>query len=171
MAELISLPNSAASLNLIPQRKREMLLDALLHQLEVLAQKGPVLMVFEDAHWVDPSSRELLDLTIDRVARIPVLLVMTFRPEFQRSWSGQPYVTIMALNRLGERESTALVERLAGDAGLSRELVDEIFERTDDVPLFVEELTKAVLESADRTATLTANRPRPLRSPPPCTPH
>jgi predicted ATPase len=102
------------------------LLDALLHQLEVLAQKGPVLMVFEDAHWVDPSSRELLDLTIDRVARIPVLLVMTFRPEFQRSWSGQPYVTIMALNRLGERESTALVERLAGDAGLSRELVDEI---------------------------------------------
>ena len=77
MAELISLPNSAASLNLIPQRIREMLLDALLHQLEVLAQKGHVLMVFEDAHWVDPSSRELLDLTIDRVARIPVLLVMT----------------------------------------------------------------------------------------------
>jgi predicted ATPase len=80
MAELISLPNSAASLNLIPQRKREMLLDALLHQLEVLAQKGPVLMVFEDAHWVDPSSRELLDLTIDRVARIPVLRIPTMSP-------------------------------------------------------------------------------------------
>jgi predicted ATPase len=99
----------------------------------------------------------LLDLTVDRVARIPLLLVMTFRTEFQRSWIGKPYVTIMALNRLGERESTVLVDRLAGDAGLSRELVDEIFERTDGVPLFVEELTKAVLESADRTATLTAN--------------
>jgi class 3 adenylate cyclase len=157
LAELMSLPNSAAGLNLSPQRKREMLLDALLHQLEALAQKGPVLMLFEDAHWVDPSSRELLDLTIDRVARIPVLLVMTFRPEFQHSWSGQHQVTILALNRLGERDSTTLVERLAGDAALSQEIVDEIVERTDGVPLFVEELTKAVLESGDRTTALTAS--------------
>jgi class 3 adenylate cyclase/predicted ATPase len=163
IAELMSLPNSVPDLNFSPQRKREMLLYALLHQLEALAQKGPVLMVFEDAHWVDPSSRELLDLTIDRIARIPVLLVMTLRPEFQHSWSSQPYVTIMALNRLGERESTALVERLASDADLSRELVDEIVERTDGVPLFVEELTKAVLESGDRTAALAAN-PSPALS-------
>ena len=76
-------------------------------------------MVFEDAHWIDPTSRELLDLTLDRVARLPVLLVVTFRPEFQHAWGGQPHVTMLALNRLGGRDGAALVERLAGNAGLS----------------------------------------------------
>ncbi len=120
-------------------------------------------MVFEDAHWIDPTSRELLGLTIDRVAGLPVLLVITFRPELQHSWSGQPHVTELALNRLGGRESTALVERLAGVADLSCEIVSEIVERTDGVPLFVEELTKAVLESSDRTAAVTAS-PSPALS-------
>ena len=83
VAELLSLPNSAADLNLSPQRKREMWFEALMHQLEVPAAKGPVFMVFEDAHWVDPTSRELLDLIFDRVARMPVLLVVTFRSEYQ----------------------------------------------------------------------------------------
>ena len=83
LAELLSLPSSAADLNLSPQRKREKLFEALLHQLEALARSRAVLMVFEDAHWIDPTSRELLDLTLDRVARLPVLLVVTFRPEFQ----------------------------------------------------------------------------------------
>src|SRR5580693_7198594 len=82
VAELLSLPNSAANLNLSPQRKREMLFEALLHRLEALARSRPVLMVFEDAHWVDPTSRELLDLTLDRASRMPVLVVVTFRPEF-----------------------------------------------------------------------------------------
>jgi class 3 adenylate cyclase len=82
LAEMLSLPSTAADLNVSPQRKRQMLFDALLHQLEALAQSGPVLMAFEDAHWVDPTSRELLDLTVDRIRRLPVLLIVTFRPEF-----------------------------------------------------------------------------------------
>jgi len=107
-------------------------------------------MAFEDAHWIDPTTRELLDLTLDRVARLRVLVVVTFRPEFQQAWGGQPHVTMLALNRLGGRDGAELVERLAGNTGLSREIVGEIVERADGVPLFVEELTKAVLESTDR---------------------
>jgi predicted ATPase len=150
LAELLSLPSAAAELNLSSQRKREKLLEALLHQVEALALSRPVLMVFEDAHWIDPTSRELLDLTISRIARIPVLLVTTFRPEFQHRWSGQPHVTVLAFNRLGGHDGTALVEQLAGNVGLSHETVDEIVERADGVPLFVEELTKAVLETGGR---------------------
>jgi len=115
VTEMLSLPNSAGNLNLSPQRKREMLFKALLHQLENLAQSQPVLMVFEDAHWVDPTSRESLDLTVDRVRRLPVLLLVTFRPEFHHAWSGQPHVTLLSLNRLGERDGAALVERLAAN--------------------------------------------------------
>jgi len=90
-----------------------------------------LLIVFEDAHWIDPTSRELLDLILNRVSRLPVLLIVTFRPEFQHGWSGQPHVTVMALNRLGGREGAALVERLAGNVGLSHEIVGEIVERAD----------------------------------------
>jgi class 3 adenylate cyclase len=104
LVELLSLPNSAADLNLTPQRKRDMLFEALLHQLEAVARSRPVFMVFEDAHWIDPTSRELLDLTLDRVGRMPVLIVVTFRSEFQPAWSGQPHVTMLALNRLGGRD-------------------------------------------------------------------
>jgi class 3 adenylate cyclase len=156
LAELMSLPNSAADVNRSPQRKREKLLKALLHQLEALALSRSVLMVFEDAHWVDPTSRELLDLTIARVARIPVLLVVTFRPEFLHGWGGEPHVTHLNLNRLAGGEGTMLVERLAGYAGLSRETLNEIVERADGVPLFVEELTKAVLETNDRVLAASA---------------
>jgi hypothetical protein len=137
LAELLSLPSSATNLNLSPQRKREKLFEALQHQLEALARSRCVLMVFEDVHWIDPTSRELLDLTLDRVARMPILLVGTFRPEFQHGWSGQPHVTTLALNRLGGRDGAALVKGLAGNEGLSREVVDEIVERADGVPLFV----------------------------------
>src|SRR5207237_6111807 len=154
----------ALDFNLSPQRKREMLFEALLHQLESLAHGRPVLMVFEDAHWVDPTSRELLDLTVDRVARLPILLVVTFRPEFQHAWGGQTQVTTLALNRLGRHDGAALVEQLAGNAGLARETVEEIVERADGVPLFVEELTKAVLETGDRenrVAAVLAASPAP----------
>jgi len=157
LAELLSLPNAAADLNLSPQRKREKLFEALLHQLEALALGHPVLMVFEDAHWVDPTSRELLDLTIEWISHLPVLLVVTFRPEFQHGWSGEPHVTALGLNRLGGQDGAVLVECLAGNAGLARATVDEIVERADGVPLFVEELTKAVLESGDRAVALAAS--------------
>ncbi len=157
LAELLSLPNFAADLTVSPQRKREMLFEAFLHQFQTLAESQPVLMLFEDAHWIDPTSRELLDLTLERVSRLPVLVVVTFRPEFQQAWSGQPQVTILALNRLGSGDGAVLVEGLSGNAGLSRETVEEIVERAGGVPLFVEELTKAVIESGDRTAALAAS--------------
>lgn len=161
IAELLSLPNAAAELNLSPQRKRERLFEALLAQLEALARARPVLMLFEDAHWIDPTSRELIDLTVGRVARLAVLAVITFRPEFHPPWTGQPHVTMLALNRLGQRHVAALVLGVAGNALLGSETVEEIAERTDGVPLFVEELTKAVLERAEEgnrvAAVLSAN--------------
>jgi class 3 adenylate cyclase len=168
LAELLSLPNSAASLTPSAQRKRERLFGALLHQLEALARSQPVLMAFEDAHWIDPSSRELLDLMLDRISRMPVLLVITFRSEFRHSWSGQPYVSVLTLNRLVGRDGEELVERLAGKGGLSRETVEEIVARADGVPLFVEELTKAVLEAGERqgvTAVLPSSPPPGLAIP------
>ena len=80
--------------------------------------RRPVLMVFEDAHWIDPTSRELLDLIVERVRSLPVLLIVTFRPEFQPPWTGQPQVTMLALNRLDRRDRTALVAQIAGDRAL-----------------------------------------------------
>jgi predicted ATPase len=133
--------------NLSPQRKKERTLEALIRQLEGLARRQPVVMVFEDAHWIDPTSRELLDLIIERVRSLAVLLIVTFRPEFQPPWTGQPQVSMLALNRLDRRDRTALAEQIAGGKALPDEVVDQIVDRTDGVPLFVEELTKSVLES------------------------
>src|SRR5271170_1038343 len=107
----------------------------------------PMIMVFEDAHWIDPTSRELLDLAVERVGSLPVLLIVTFRPEFQPPWTGQPQVTTLALNRLDRRDRTVLVEQIAGGKALPDEVVAQIADRTDGIPLFVEELTKSVLES------------------------
>jgi predicted ATPase len=103
-------------------------------------------MVFEDTHWIDPTSPELLDRTVGDVRSLPVLLIVTFRPEFQPPWIGQPQVTVLALNRLDRRDRTALVEQIAGKV-LPNDVIDQIVDRTDGVPLFVEELTKSVLES------------------------
>ena len=104
LADLLSLPASERHPlpNLSPQRKKERTLEALIRQLEGLARRQPVMMVFEDAHWIDPTSRELLDLTVERVRSLPVLLIVTFRPEFQPPWTGQPQVTMLALNRVSE---------------------------------------------------------------------
>jgi class 3 adenylate cyclase/predicted ATPase len=154
IAEMLSLSGGERfpPLDLSAQRKKERTLAALLRQLQVLAQRQPVLMIFEDLHWIDPTSRELLDLTVERTATLPVLLLVTYRPEFQPPWVGQSQVTVIALNRLGRNEGAKLVHGLAGNVGaLPPEIVDEIVERTDGVPLFVEELTKAVVEAgADR---------------------
>jgi class 3 adenylate cyclase len=157
LSELLSLPSSAPEFNLSPQRKRERLFEALLNLLEAEAQHRPVLMVFEDAQWGDPTSRELLDLTVDRVRRLSVLVVITFRPEFQPPWGGRAQVTSLSLNRLSEGDGEVLVRKLAGSAALATDIIAEIAERADGVPLFVEELTKAVLESAtqgDRVAAV-----------------
>ena len=119
----------------------------MLHQLEVLTARQPVLFVCEDLHWIDPSSRELLDRTIERAVRLPALLIATHRPEFLPPWSGLPQVTTMSLARLDRRTGAAMVERITGNAGLAGDLVEEIVARADGVPLFVEELTKAMLEA------------------------
>jgi predicted ATPase/class 3 adenylate cyclase len=149
LADLLSMPASERHPlpNLSPQRKKDRTLETLIHQLEGLARRQPVVMVFEDAHWIDPTSRELLDLAVERVRRMPMLLVVAFRPEFQPPWTGQPQVTTLALNRLDRHDRTALIAQIAGDKALPAEVVDQIAERTDGVPLFVEELTKSVLES------------------------
>jgi predicted ATPase len=149
LAGLLSLPTSERDplSDLSPQRKKERTLEALLQQLEGLSRQQPVLMVFEDAHWVDPTSRELLDLTVERVRSLPVLLIVTLRSEFQPPWTGQPQVTMLALNRLDRHDRTVLVEQIAGGKTLPDEVVGQIVDRTDGVPLFVEELTKSVLES------------------------
>jgi class 3 adenylate cyclase/predicted ATPase len=154
IAEMLSLSGGERfpPLDLSPQRKKERTLTALLHQLQALARRQPVLMIFEDLHWIDPTSRELLDLTVEKITSLPVLLVATYRPEYQPPWVGGSQVTAIALNRLGRSEGATLVHRLAGNLGaLLPDIVDEIVERTDGVPLFVEELTKAMVEAgADR---------------------
>jgi class 3 adenylate cyclase/predicted ATPase len=149
LADLMSLPVSQRHPlpNLSPRRKKELTLAALMRRLEGLARRQPIAVVFEDAHWIDPTSRELLDLTVERVANLPVLLIITFRPEFQPPWTGQPQVAMLALNRLDRRDRTALVMQIAGDKPLPNGVIDQITERTDGVPLFAEELTKSVLES------------------------
>jgi DNA-binding winged helix-turn-helix (wHTH) protein/predicted ATPase len=149
LADLLSLPTSERGplSDLSPQRRKQRTLEALLQQLEGLSRQQPVLMVFEDAHWVDPTSRELLDLTVERVRSLPVLLIVTLRSEFQPPWTGQPQVTMLALNRLDRHDRTVLAERIAGGKTLPDEVVGQIVDRTDGVPLFVEELTKSVLES------------------------
>ena len=104
-------------------------------------------MIFEDAHWADPTSLELFGRTVDRLKTLPVLLIVTFRPEFAAPWAGRSHVTSVALNRLGEREATAIIARLVGNKELPAGMLAEIVERTDGIPLFVEEMTKAVLEA------------------------
>ncbi|MBV8133872.1 MAG: AAA family ATPase [Alphaproteobacteria bacterium] len=149
LADLLSLPASERHPlpSLSPQRKKERTLDALIRQLEGLARQQPIVVVFEDAHWIDPTSRELLDLTVERVCSLPVLLIVTFRPEFQPSWIGQPQVSMLGLSRLDRRDRTLLVEQIAGGKALPDDVVAQIADRADGIPLFVEELTKSVLES------------------------
>jgi predicted ATPase len=116
-------------------------------QLEALARAKPVLMIFEDVHWIEPTSLEVLGRTVDRVRRLGVLLIVTYRPEFEPPWIGRPYVTALTLNRLGEHEITAMIDRVAGNKALPESIKQDIIERTDGVPLFVEEMTRAVLEA------------------------
>jgi predicted ATPase len=163
LSELLSIRtnDSYVALNWSPQRKKEKTFELLLRQLQMLSRQRPVFVVYEDVHWIDPSTRELLDMTVERVASLPALLVITFRPEFQPPWSGQAHVSSLTLSRLGRREGAALVERVAGNNALSNEITAEIAERTDGIPLFVEELTKAVLDEAVTRAVLTG----PFRTP------
>ena len=123
------------------------MLEALAAQLQALARKNPVLMIFEDAHWTDPTTLEAFGRAVTRAATLPVLLVVTFRPEFDPPWTGRSHVTALTINRLEEREINAVIDRIIGNKVLPPNIRREIIERSDGVPLFVEEITKAVLEA------------------------
>jgi predicted ATPase len=119
-------------------------------------------MIVEEAHWIDPTSLEVFGRTVDQIKTLPALLVVTFRPEFNAPWAGRPHVTSLALNRLGERETAAIIARLVGNKELPTDVMAQIVQRTDGIPLFVEEMTKAVLEAegegeARRTAAAASS--------------
>ncbi len=149
LAGLLSLPLEPryAPLNLAPPQRKAQTLDALAGRLEGLAATRPVLLVVEDLHWVDPTTLLLLDQLVERVATLPVLMLMTFRPEFAPSWTGLAHVALLALNRMNQRQCAAMVEQLTQDMALPAQVVEQIIAKTDGVPLFVEELTRTVLES------------------------
>jgi DNA-binding SARP family transcriptional activator len=129
-----------------PQQKGEMTLAALLDHLAGVAAQGPVLIVFEDAHWIDPTSQDLLNRMVARVANLPVLLVVTVRPELRPAWVGEPHVTMLPLSRLGRRDSAGIIAGIARHKALPDEVVQQVLAHTDGVPLFVEELTSTLLE-------------------------
>src|SRR5215469_13805239 len=148
-AVMLSLPNDRRypAVELTPQQRRQRTLEALALQVEALARSCPVLMVFEDAHWSDPTSLELLGRVVDRVRTLRVLLIVTFRSEFEPGWIGKPHVTSLSLNRLTPREAGAIIDHIVGNNPLPANIRQDIIERTDGIPLFVEEMTKAVLEA------------------------
>ena len=148
-AEMLSLANDGRypPLNLAPQQRRQRTLEALMLQLAGLGRQHPVLMIVEDAHRVDPTSLEVFGRAVDQIKTLPVLLIITFRPEFAAQWVGKSHVTSLTLNRLGEREAAAIIARVVGSKALPPDVMAEIVDRTDGIPLFVEEMTKAVLEA------------------------
>jgi predicted ATPase len=148
-AELLSLPNDGRypKLELAPQQRRQRTLEALTTQIEALTRQNPVLMIFEDVHWIDPTSLEALGRAVDRIKTLGILLIVTYRPEFEPPWIGRPHVTALNMNRLGEREIAAIIDGVTGNKLLPASIRQEIIERTDGIPLFVEEMTKAVLEA------------------------
>ncbi|MEZ5906324.1 MAG: AAA family ATPase [Geminicoccaceae bacterium] len=150
MAQALTLPTGGRypPLDPSPQRRKEQTFEVLGEQLDGLAARRPVLIVLEDMHWIDPTTRELLDLLVERLVTLPVLLVVTLRDDIESPWGGQPHVTRLPLQRLSLRHSAAMVEGLAPGGTISARLLEEIVGRTDGVPLFLEELTKTVLESS-----------------------
>jgi class 3 adenylate cyclase/predicted ATPase len=171
IAELLSLANDGRypALNLAPEQRRHKTLEALIAQTEALARQNPVLMIFEDAHWTDPTSLELFGRVVDRIADLRVLLIVTFRPEFVPPWIGLPHVTALTINRLAERDASAIIDRVVGNKFIPAGIRQDIIERTDGIPLFVEEMTKAILEaeSAGAARQMVAAVPTPALAVPP----
>ena len=165
LAEMLSLPNDGRypTLELAPNQRRQRTLEALITQIEALARRNPVLMIFEDAHWADPTSLEVFGRSVDRIRALGVLLIVTYRPEFEPPWVGQPHVTTLTLNRLGQREIAAMIDHVTGNKPLLASIRQDIVERTDGIPLFIEEMTKAVLEAGgpDDAERAVASIPAP----------
>jgi class 3 adenylate cyclase/predicted ATPase len=154
IADMLSLPNDGRypALGLTAELRRQKTLEALCLQVDILTRSSPVLMVFEDAHWTDPTSLEALGRIVDRIQNHRVLLTVTFRPEFEAPWIGRPHVTLLTINRLARRDIEAMIDRIAGNKFIPAGIRNVIIERTDGIPLFVEEMTKAVLESENEVA-------------------
>jgi predicted ATPase len=153
-AEMMSLANDGRypGLELTPQQRRQKTLEALSLQIEALTRSNPVLMIFEDAHWIDPTSLEVFGRTVDRIASLRVLLIVTFRPEFEPPWIGHPHVTPLTINRLAQGDIDAMIDGVVGNKLVPASVRKDIIERTDGIPLFVEEMTKAVLEAGSQGA-------------------
>ena len=150
LADLVGLDSGARYpvLNMTPQKQKEETLNALVGQVTEFAERGPVLMLFEDVHWIDSTTQEALDLLVPQLADKRVLLLVTYRPEYVPPWpSSLGHVSILNLSRLGRRQVGEMVARVTGGRRLPDEIVDQIVAKTDGVPLFIEELTKTVLES------------------------
>jgi class 3 adenylate cyclase/tetratricopeptide (TPR) repeat protein len=148
-AALLSTPTGEGypPLSLSPTQQRRRTLAALLDLFESLARKQPILLLFEDAQWADATSLELLDLTIERVRELPVLAFLTFRHDFEPPWVGRPNVAPLTLGRLEQNDVESVIARVTGGRALPGEVIKQIVAKTDGNPLFVEELTKAVLEA------------------------
>lgn len=149
LAALLSIPTGDrfAPLDMSAEVQKERTLAALIDQMNGLAAQRPILILFEDAHWIDPTSQELLDLMVDRTQSIKALTLITYRPVYDAPWGGHPHVTSLTLNRLGRRQSQRMVGALTAHKPLPDEVLDQILAKTDGVPLFVEELTRTVLEA------------------------
>jgi predicted ATPase/class 3 adenylate cyclase len=153
-AEMLSLPNDGRypASALTPPQRRQKTFEALVARIAASARHIPLLIVFEDAHWSDPTTLEVLSLAIERLASQRVLLIVTFRPEFTPSWGRPPHVTFLAIERLGRSDVGAIIDRVVGAKVLPADVRHDILERADGIPLFVEEMTKAVLEAKYESA-------------------
>jgi predicted ATPase len=139
IAEMLSLPNDGRfpAREFAPQQRRQETLEALISQIEALARGNPVLMIFEDAHWADPTSLELFGRIVDRIRNLRVLLLVTFRPEFAPPWVGSVHVTALTINRLAPSEVAVLIDQVVGNKPLPDHIRRDIAERADGIPLFV----------------------------------
>ena len=149
IADMLSLPNDGRypARELSSEQRRQRTLEALVSQIIALTRRNPVLMVFEDAQWVDPTSLESLRAAVEQIRTLRALLLLTFRPEFEAPWIGQAHVTALTIKRLTDREIESIINDLTGNKPLQAGVRQNIIERADGIPLYAEEMTKAVLEA------------------------
>jgi predicted ATPase len=131
----------ATAIELTPQQRRQQTLEALTAQMAALTRTSPVLVIFEDIHWIDPTSLEALGRTVDQIRTMRALLIITFRPDFDPPWIGRPYVTALTINRLGQHDIDSMIDSVVGNKLLPANIRQDIIERTDGIPFFVEEMT------------------------------
>jgi hypothetical protein len=163
LADLLSITHSITDLlkTFGPQRRKSMTFAAIVRNMDNLARRTPILGIFEDLHWADATTLDLLDLLIRSIQTMPILLVITARPEVQPAWVARPYVTVQILSQLDRSMAISLIKQVAGDRDLPGQVIDRILSHADGVPLFIEELTKTVLQ---RGSEHDGKRPLPMQS-------